>query len=52
MKKYLIILSVISVLTGHAQVYDKMVLMDGSMVEGHITAQHPGKDIVFQSGDK
>lgn len=49
MKKYLIILSLISVLTGHAQVYDTMVLMDGSMVEGRITAQHPGKDVVFQS---
>lgn len=30
-----------------SKVYDKLILMDGSMVEGRITVQHPGKDLVF-----
>lgn len=29
------------------KVYDKLILMDGDIVEGHITVQHPGKDMVF-----
>lgn len=29
------------------KVYDKLILMDGDIVEGHITVQHPGKDLVF-----
>lgn len=29
------------------KVYDKLILMDGDIVEGRITVQHPGKDLVF-----
>ena len=51
-KKYLFLLSLMTVVMGHAQVYDKLILTDGSMVEGRIAVQHPGKDIVFQSVDQ
>ena len=51
-KKYLLLLSLMTVVMGHAQVYDKLILMDGSMVEGRITVQHPGKDVVFQSDNE
>ncbi len=31
---------------------DKLILMDGSSVEGRITVQHPGRDIVFLQENK
>lgn len=38
---------VASTAMAQSKVYDKLILMDGSMVEGRITVQHPGKDLVF-----
>ncbi|MCR5713137.1 MAG: hypothetical protein K6G46_11920 [Prevotella sp.] len=34
------------------KVYDKLILMDGDIVEGYIKVQHPGKDLVFSVDDQ
>ncbi|MBO7115577.1 MAG: hypothetical protein J6V87_00835 [Prevotella sp.] len=49
MRKFMMLLLWLVASTAMAQskVYDKLILMDGSMVEGRITVQHPGKDLVF-----
>ena len=35
-------------LSASAKVYDRLVLKDGSVVEGYIISQHPGKDVTFR----
>ena len=35
------------VLTAGAEPYDTVVLKNGSVLEGYISVQHPGKDIIF-----
>lgn len=37
---------------GQSKVYDKLILVDGSVVEGRIAIQHPGEDLVFIQEDK
>lgn len=36
---------------GQSKVYDRLILMDGSVVEGRITIQHPGENLVFIQED-
>ena len=35
------------VLTAGAEPYETVVLKNGSVLEGYISVQHPGKDIIF-----
>ena len=41
-----------SSLMAQSKVYDKLILMDGTMLEGRIMVQHPGKDLVFFQEEK
>lgn len=37
------------VLTAGAEPYETVVLKNGSVLEGYISVQHPGKDIILNS---
>ena len=41
-----------SSLMAQSKVYDKLILMDGTMLEGRVMVQHPGKDLVFFQEEK
>ena len=49
MRKFIsfLLFLVSSSMMAQQKVYDKLILMDGDIVEGYIKVQHPGKDLVF-----
>lgn len=43
------LLAVTTSMMGFAKIYDKLILKDGSIVEGYILSQRPGKTVSFHS---
>ncbi len=54
MRKFIsfLLFLVSSSMMAQQKVYDKLILMDGDIVEGYIKVQHPGKDLVFSVDDQ